>query len=67
MTIIRSIARIDGCLVLNAIQSFVQQALVQIPSSMRVQDINGDLLARLEACLFLFFSVGEFYKVRNLP
>ncbi len=60
---VRSIARIDGALVLNAIQTFLQHILVQLPASMSVQEAGGDLLARLEACLLLFFSVGEFYKV----
>uniref|UniRef100_A0A5K3FJE1 Exportin-T n=1 Tax=Mesocestoides corti TaxID=53468 RepID=A0A5K3FJE1_MESCO len=62
LTIVRSIARIDGGLVLDAIQSFLQHILLQLPTSMGAKDAGSEALSRLEACLFLFFSIGEFYK-----
>ncbi len=62
LTIVRSIARIDGNLVLEAIKSFLTHSLLQI-SSTHVKEIDETTLARLEACLYLFFALGEFYKV----
>ncbi|KAL5112843.1 Exportin-T [Taenia crassiceps] len=62
LSLVRSIARVDSGLVLEGIQSLLQHTLLQLPPSMRVEEIEEVVLGRLESCLYLFFAVGEFYK-----
>lgn len=47
---------------LEGIQSLLQHTLPQLPLSMRVEEVEEVVLGRLDSCLYLFFSVGEFYK-----
>ncbi|CDS41265.1 exportin T [Echinococcus multilocularis] len=62
LSLVRGIARVDGGLVLEGIQSLLQHTLLQLPPSMRVEEIEEMVLGRLESCLYLFFAAGEFYK-----
>ncbi|VDK35470.1 unnamed protein product [Taenia asiatica] len=62
LSLVRGIARVDSGLVLDGIQSLLQHALLQLPPSMRVEEVEEAVLGRLESCLYLFFAVGEFYK-----
>ncbi|BHF68893.1 hypothetical protein SprV_0301193400 [Sparganum proliferum] len=59
--IVRSIARIHGSLVLKTIQTTLQSILTQL-SAVNAKDLGDDNLAHLDACLYLFFSLGEFLK-----
>ncbi|KAL5967087.1 Exportin-T [Taenia solium] len=62
LSLVRGIARVDSGLVLEGIQSLLQHTLLQLPPSMRVEEVEEAVLGRLESCLYLFFAVGEFYK-----
>ncbi|VDM20340.1 unnamed protein product [Hydatigera taeniaeformis] len=62
LSLVRCIARIDGGLVLDGIQSLLQHTLLQLPPSMRVEEVDDAILGRLESCLHLFFAIGEFYR-----
>ncbi|VDK80927.1 unnamed protein product [Dibothriocephalus latus] len=59
--IVRIIARIQGSLVLKTIQTTLQNVLTNLPA-VGQKDRGDDNLAHLDACLYLFFSLGEFLK-----
>ncbi|VDM03017.1 unnamed protein product [Schistocephalus solidus] len=61
--IVRIVARIQGALVLKTIQTTLQNFLTRLPA-VGAKDFRDDNLAHLDACLYLFFSLGEFLKVR---